>query len=211
MTRLTGILGGTFDPVHNGHLRMALECYERLELAEVKLVPLYAPPHRDKPYASPEHRMAMLELAISDTQGLEIDDCELKRQEVSFTIDTVKYFRKQSVDGPLCLLMGTDAFHTLHTWHNWQQILDYVHIVIAERPGKREKPESKDLIRYIAEHGTDHVSDLRKLPAGKIYELVIPILDISSTQVRDIFKKKGDPKFLLPDTVIEYIHKNRVY
>ncbi|MGH8120697.1 MAG: nicotinate (nicotinamide) nucleotide adenylyltransferase, partial [Gammaproteobacteria bacterium] len=130
-----GILGGTFDPVHHGHLRLAIECCERLALAEVRLVPLRVPPHRKPPRASPEHRLAMLKLAAENKNNLIVDDSELRRKTISYTIDTVSTLRKSSGRTPLCLLLGTDAFNMLHTWHRWQALLDYVHVVIAERPG----------------------------------------------------------------------------
>ena len=211
MTRPIGILGGTFDPVHNGHLRMALECYERLDLGEVRLIPLHTPPHRYLPVATPEQRLAMLKLAISNRQGLTVDDCELRRKNISYTIDTLKLVRQQVNNTPICLLVGTDAFKTLNTWHNWQDLLKETHIVIAERPGSTIKPESTDLTVLLAQHSTSDMSLLHKLPSGRIYEITMPLLDISATQIRDIFRSKHNPDFLLPGEVIDFIYTNNIY
>lgn len=206
-----GILGGTFDPIHHGHLRLAIECYERLDLGEVRFIPLNSPPHRNKPFASPEQRLAMLKLAIKNIHGLVIDEWELQRQEISYTIDTVKFAREKSGNTPICLLVGTDAFNTLHTWHDWKSLLDYVHIVIAERRGNQDRQQIPELIQLLANHKTDHADILKKEPAGKIFEIEIPLLDISATQIREILKIKGNPEFLLPGEVIRYIHNNNIY
>ena len=206
-----GILGGTFDPVHHGHLRMAIECYERLGLAEVRFIPLHTPPHRQKPYASPAQRLAMLDLAIKDRNGFTIDECELQSEEISYTIDTVKSIREKETSTPLCLLMGADAFNTLPTWKDWESLPDYVHIVIAERAGQQPRTLNPELTRLLANHRTDRANDLNKQPAGKIFEVVMPILDISATQIRETFYNKGNPSFLLPDSVINYIHAHNIY
>lgn len=211
MAKPIGILGGTFDPVHHGHLRMALECYERLDLREVRLIPLHTPPHRHLPVASPEQRLAMLEIATSNLRGLTVDDCELRRKNISYTIDTLKLIRQQVGNTPLCLLIGTDAFKTLDTWHHWQALLEQTHIVIAERPGSPVKPESSELAELLKQHGTGDMSQLHELPSGRIYEVIMPLLDISATRIRDIFHAKRNPAFLLPDEVIDFIYTNNIY
>ena len=211
MTKPIGILGGTFDPVHHGHLRMAIECRERIDLEEVRLIPLHAPPHRQHPVALPEQRLAMLEIALRDLHGLIVDDCELRRNTVSYTIDTVSSLRQTAGTTPVCLLMGTDAFYTLHTWRRWQELLDFVHIVIAQRPGNRIKPEAAELSRILDKHSTSDISVLHKTPAGRIFEIHMPLLDISATQIRDIFSEKRNPSFLLPEGVIDYINSNHIY
>lgn len=211
MSRPIGILGGTFDPVHHGHLRMAIECYEQLGLEEVRFIPLKTPPHRQKPVANPELRLAMLNLAINNIRGLTIDKCELQREDVSYTIDTVKLIRAQIEDTPLCLLLGTDAFRWLYTWKNWESLLDFVHIVVAERLGQQPGTLNPELTQLLANHKTDQVDDLKNRPAGKIFEIRIPSLDISATRIREIFKNNENPAFLLPDEVINYIYTNNIY
>ena len=211
MTKPIGILGGTFDPVHYGHLRMAIECLERLALAEVRLVPLYTPPHRRAPHAAPEHRLAMLKIAVGAAGKLKVDDCELHRQSISYTIDTVSALRAKLGNTPICLLMGTDAFNILHTWHRWQTLLDHVHIVVAERPGVAPDPENTELKALLDKHILNDAALLHTTRSGKILRLQIPWLDISATRIRDMLRMRHDPAYLLPDAVIDYIHNHHLY
>ena len=211
MTKPIGILGGTFDPVHFGHLRMAIECLEKLALAEVRLVPLYTPPHRRAPLASPEHRLAMLQIAAGTTDKLIVDDCELQRQSISYTIDTVSALRDKINSTPFCLIMGTDAFNTLHTWHRWRSLLDLVHIVVAERPGVTLKPEHAELNTVLDKHVVSDATVLHTSRSGNIFRLQIPWLDISSSRIRDMFRMHHNPAYLLPETVVDYIHTQRLY
>ena len=211
MNRPIGILGGTFDPVHNGHIRMAIECYERLGLEEVRLIPLHAPPHRREPAASPEQRYQMLELATVKLDGLVVDNCELKKGGISYTVDTVHMIRKKFKETSLCLLMGADAFNSMHTWYQWKDLLNFVHIVIAERPGNVTNPDNPELRDLLVSRRTGNLSGLYDSPSGKIFEIVMPLLDISSTRIRDIFSSKKNPAMLLPENVLEYITANHIY
>ncbi|MBM2830675.1 MAG: nicotinic acid mononucleotide adenylyltransferase, partial [Gammaproteobacteria bacterium] len=169
-----GILGGTFDPVHHGHLRLAMECYERLDLAEVRLMPLHTPPHRHLPHASPGQRLAMLEIAIEGIPGLIIDDCELNKNDVTYTIDTLSATRDWVGNRPVCLLLGLDAFNTLHTWRRWKSLLDYSHIVIADRPDNTGKQNIPELNALLNTHSVSDIESLHKTPAGKIHKLIVP-------------------------------------
>ena len=211
MAKPIGILGGTFDPVHFGHLRLAIECLERLALDEVRLIPLYAPPHRQAPRTVPEHRLAMLEIAVETMDNLKVDDCELQRQSISYTIDTVSTLREKNKTTPLCLLMGADAFNTLHTWHRWESLLDYVHLVIAERPGIAPLPEHAGLKTLLDQHAVGDATVLHTTRNGKIFRLQIPWLDISATRIRDMLRMHHNPACLLPDKVIDYIHTHHLY
>ena len=211
MAKPIGILGGTFDPVHNGHMRMAIECLERLALAEVRLVPLYAPPHRQPPRTAPEHRLAMLKIAAGSSDNLKVDDCELQRKSISYTIDTVSILRKQKKNTPICLLMGSDAFNTLHTWHRWESLLDYVHLVITERPGAASAPEHAGIRTLLDQHAVDDATILHTKRNGKIFRLQIPWLDISASRIRDMLRMHHNPAYLLPDGVIDYIHAHHLY
>lgn len=211
MTGPIGILGGTFDPVHNGHLRMAIECYERLGLEEVRLVPLHTPPHRREPAASPQQRYQMLELATVKLDGLTVDNCELDKGGISYTVDTVRMMRKKFKKTSLFLLMGADAFNSMHTWYQWTDLLNFVHIVIAERSGNVTNPDNPELRDLLVARRTGNLSGLYDSPSGKIFEIVMPLLDISSTRIRDIFSSKKNPAMLLPENVIEYIIANHIY
>lgn len=205
-----GILGGTFDPVHHGHIRLAIEFLERLELVEVRLIPLNTPPHREPPVGSPAHRFKMLQIATGHLAGITVDDFELRKPSVSYTIDTVSNFRTKSGDTPVCLLMGIDAFMTIKQWHRWQELPEYVHIVIANRPGNIiDNFES-----FAADLGitvTESPGRLHQAPSGQVCMLNIPMLDISSTQIRSIISSGKNPEGLLPTEVINYINTHRLY
>jgi nicotinate-nucleotide adenylyltransferase len=210
MTRPIGILGGTFDPVHSGHLRLAIEFYERLDLAEVRLIPLNMPPHRESPRANSEQRLAMLKIAIKNISGLTIDECELHREEVSYTIDTVSAVRKQAGDTSICLLMGMDAFNTMPFWHRWEELLDQVHIVIADRPTD-DIAKDPNMTVFFNTHSVDDISHLHNTPAGNIYKIDIPVLDISASQIRNIISSGMDASCLLPEKVLDFIKTNNLY
>ncbi|HKK15845.1 MAG TPA: nicotinate-nucleotide adenylyltransferase [Gammaproteobacteria bacterium] len=211
MSKPVGILGGTFDPFHHGHLRLAIECREKLQLQSVQLIPLYTPPHRETPVASTVQRLAMLTLAIRDHDFLQIDVSELQRRGISYTIETIKGVRDRLEDTPLCLLMGRDAFNSLGSWHDWRHLIDYTHIVVADRPGKPSGKNDTDLADFIRHYRTDDMGELHNLVAGKLFELTIPLLDISATQIRKIIQAGNDPAGLLPQTVIDYIHTHSLY
>lgn len=211
MKQPVGILGGTFDPFHHGHLRLAIECREKLQLRSLRLIPLYTPPHRQPPVASAGQRLAMLEIAVRGHKFLQVDDCELRRHGVSYTIDTLKQVRNDINDEPLCLLMGRDAFNTLTSWRDWQHLIDYCHIVVVDRPGKPLSSSNAELAEFIRRHLSEKTDELAKLPAGKLLEIDIPLLDISSTQIRAIIQAGHDPSGLLPEEVIDYIHTHSLY
>ena len=208
---MIGILGGTFDPVHNGHLRLAIEFFERLNLEQLKLIPLHLPPHRDPPVANPEQRLAMLQLALENTEGIFIDECELRKDKTSYTIETITLVKNEIGDVPVCLLMGMDAFVKIHTWYRWNELLDLVHIAIADRPGNNINEYDQAVAELIKTHLTGHLSDLHETTAGKIIKLTVPMLDISATQIRNIIASDRSARGLLPDTVIAYINSKNLY
>jgi nicotinate-nucleotide adenylyltransferase len=164
-----GLLGGTFDPVHHGHLRLALEARTNLDLAEVRLVPAAEPPHRETPQAALHHRRAMLELAIAGVPGLRLDAREIERPGKSYTFDTVASLRAELPYQPLCLLIGRDAFLALHTWRRWRELPELVHIVIVDRPGAAAVIEDRDLAEIYASRRADDPAALHAAPAGRIY------------------------------------------
>lgn len=211
MTQAIGILGGNFDPVHNGHLHLANIFLETLNLAEVRFVPLHHPPHRNMPVATPAQRYDMLHLAVENQEHLLVDDCELQRGGVSYTIDTLKYLRKQLGEAPLCLFMGIDNFKTLDGWHQWQSLIEYAHIVVARRPGTDDTIDTVDINIFLDRHMTESISDLHRHPAGHIIKLELPMLDISSTQIRNNFQTDLKSASLLPDKVLDFIHSHHLY
>lgn len=211
MTMPIGILGGTFDPVHFGHLRLALEVQQRLQLETVRLVPLYLPPHREAPAASAAQRLKMLQLAVADTGGLIVDDCELARKGTSYTIDTVRLLRERHPDRPLCLIVGMDAFRKLDTWRDWSALLDFVHLVIVDRAGQDLNIANPALAQLYTSHRTDDKAVLGGTTAGAIIRVDAPLLEISATAIRDRLRRGGNIKFLLPDAVITYIEQESLY
>ncbi len=213
MTRPVGILGGTFDPIHNGHLYQATTCLEELDLAELRLIPLNNPAHRTSPLASPEQRLEMLNLAIENQVGLKVDDCEIRRGGVSSTIDTLKDLRSRFSESPLCLLIGIENFKTLNTWHQWQSLLGYAHIVITNRPGNDDNIDNKEIRNFMDVFITMSVDDLHQQAAGCIMKLDVPMLDISSTQIKNNFRSGSTSKSesLLPNKVLDFIHAHHLY
>ena len=211
MNKPIGILGGTFDPIHHGHLRLALECLELADLAEVRLIPLHTPPHRQGVNAKAEQRLEMLRLATRDISKLIVDDCELKRGGTSYTVDTLKLLREQFGTTPICLIMGMDAFQTLNTWHEWKKILDYAHILVADRPTEDSHIEHLDIASVYYDAATNDPDELRQATAGRILRVNIPMLNISATQIRKMIRQGRDPHFLLPHTVIQFILENKLY
>ena len=205
-----GILGGTFDPVHHGHLRSALEVREQLGLSEVRLVPAARPPHRDAPRASAAHRLAMLELALSGTPGLRADDREIRREGPSWMVDTLASFHAEAPGRPLFLIIGQDAANGLDSWHRWRELFELAHLVIMRRPDARAH-YGAELAREIARRETRHPGELLGRPGGGCVALPVTPLDISATQIRRLVAAGRSPAFLTPDPVIGYMRREGLY
>jgi nicotinate-nucleotide adenylyltransferase len=203
-----GILGGTFDPVHFGHLRTALDVVEALGLAQLRLVPCAIPPHRVEPVANAAVRRLMLELAIKNHPKLVVDDRELSREGPSYTVDTLLSLREDFADNPLFVLMGTDAFASLTSWSRWQQIIELAHIVVMQRA---EEPLSLSAElagwykQYQAKAGDE------KLSGGKVWSVPVTQIGISATQIREALQQQRDVRYLLPDAVISLIEQLGLY
>lgn len=205
-----GILGGTFNPIHHGHLRLALELYERLDLAEVRLIPSAHPPHREPPSISAEMRLQMVKLAIADVPGLCVDDRELLRVGPSYTVDTLASLRAEFPETPLFLILGMDAFMTLPHWHQWQRFIDLAHLLVVRRPGK-VLPMVHVMRDFLNSHQTQNIKDLLNQPAGHILMQEIPALTISATQIRGLIANGKNSHYLLPESVLHFIHTHHLY
>ena len=205
-----GILGGTFDPIHFGHLRTALELYQAHELAEVRLVPCYQPVHRKLPTASPEHRLAMVRTAIADEPALKADDSEILRKSPSYTIDTLEAFHQKMPDTPLCLIMGIDALLGFPSWHRWEDILKLAHLIVAHRP-QYHLPQNGIVAELLKQRLKHHSSALHECIAGNIVLHPVTPLDISATDIRKQIASGRNPRYLLPDAVYQYIREHGVY
>jgi nicotinate-nucleotide adenylyltransferase len=216
MNKLVGILGGTFNPIHYGHLRMAQELADALGLKEVRFIPSANPPHKTTPIVSAEHRAAMVKLAIADNALFKLDTRELKRSGASYTIDTLislteELGREIDQNIAFCLIMGSDAFAKLNTWHRWQELLNYCHIVLVQRPSiLLSQPKlAEELTVLLHDHYTENITDLASKTTGYIHMQKITAQDISATRIRDNLKMGISPRYLIPNKVIEYIqHKN---
>ena len=207
---MIGILGGTFDPIHHGHLRLALEIHEGLGLDEVRLIPARQPPHRGAPFAGAEDRQAMLEAAVVATPGLRVDARELDRDGPSYTVDTLESFRAEFPQRSLCLIVGMDAFCELDAWYRWRSLPELAHIVIARRPGAL-MPESGRPAELLRERLTDSATALRRMQAGRTLMQDVPPLDITATRIRSLLGAGRNPRYLLPDAVLDVIHERGLY
>jgi len=205
-----GVFGGTFDPIHLGHLRTGFELLQRLSLAELRWIPVGDPGHREPPLASAELRLAMLRAAVADQPGFVVDDREMRRAGASFTIDTLEELRAELPGRPLCLVLGMDAFLGFTRWRRWQDILGLAHLVVAHRPGW-ERPMEGELGGLLAARGTTLAADLHAATAGRIYVHAVTQLEISSTGLRDIITSGRDPRFLVPEPVRTIILETGCY
>jgi nicotinate-nucleotide adenylyltransferase len=208
--RPIGVFGGTFDPIHYGHLRTALELKLLLGIGTVHFVPCANPPHRAAPMTDGALRLRMVEAAIHTEPGFVADDRELKRAGTSYTIDTLASFRVDYVDRSLCLMLGMDAFLGLPDWHRWRDLTSYAHIVVAHRPGW-EAPTTGRLGDLLRERRATSAAELLNLPAGRIHIQPVTQLEISSTDLRDSLRAGRDPKFLMPDSVRQIILETECY
>jgi nicotinate-nucleotide adenylyltransferase len=204
---MIGIFGGTFDPIHYGHLRSALEVQEIFGLTKIHFIPSATPPHRNQPAANASARLQMLALAIQNQPSFICDTRELNRQGFSYMVDTLASLRQDFPDQPLLLFIGTDAFNHLTTWHQWQQLFNFAHIVVMTRPCF----EIQQLDDFFTARYTKDKTELTKTLSGKLYFQAVTQLDISATAIRKLIAQKQSPRFLLPDAVIDYITHKQLY
>jgi nicotinate-nucleotide adenylyltransferase len=208
-----GILGGTFDPIHNGHLRMAVEALEQCHLGEIHFIPSGTPPHRSTTHASASDRLHMVQLAVHSNPAFLADQRETHLTTPCYTVDTLLALRDElGSQQSICLLMGSDAFAQLHTWHRWTELFDLANIVVMQRPGQ---PLGNQMIKTDAALLREYVARLapspkvlHESPSGHIVVLDIPALEISSTDIRQRCIAGKDIHHLVPDSVAHYIHNN---
>jgi nicotinate-nucleotide adenylyltransferase len=204
---MIGIFGGTFDPIHYGHLRSALEVKELFGLDEIRLIPSAQPPHRDVPQVSAAMRLEMLKLAVDQQPGFIVDTREIERAGASYMVTTLQSLRLEFTDKPLLLFIGSDAFNKLTTWYQWRQLFDLAHLVVLTRPGYLVGK----LDDFYIEKYTNELMQLHEQLAGKLVFQAITQLDISATAIRSMIAQHKSPRFLLPDAVLTYIYQNQLY
>jgi nicotinate-nucleotide adenylyltransferase len=205
-----GILGGTFDPIHFGHLRTAVELAWTLGLGEVRLMPAGTPPHRPPPVASADLRWRMLVAAVAGKSGLVPDNRELRRVGPSYTVDTLMELRDENGDRPLCLILGADAFAGLGSWHRWRELPDLAHLVVVQRPG-HTVPAAGAAGELLAARGASSPAELAAAPAGRVLLQAVTPLAIAASAIRALVAQGGDPAFLVPDAVREIIIETGCY
>lgn len=211
-----GILGGTFDPIHHGHLRLAQEALEQCRFGAVRFVPSGTPPHRAAPLASSVQRLQMVQLAIHGQPGFEVDEREVHRTGKCYSVDTFGALRNElGAEQSLCLILGSDAFLQLHTWHRWQQLFELTHIVVMQRPGR---PLGNAIMQADEALRQQYQTRLAPTPqllhesaSGLIVVLDMPQLDISATDIRSRAAQNKGLRYLLPDAVAHYIQINKLY
>ncbi len=205
-----GIFGGTFDPIHYGHLRAACEILNIIQLGEIRFLPCGNPSHRKLTLADSETRLRMVNAAIKEHKNFVIDDREVRRKELSYSIDTLTSLREDYRDISLCLIIGMDAFICLHKWHRWEEILNFSHIIVVDRPGCN-LPNSGLLNNLIRDKGTKNIRKLHDLTHGFIYVQAVTQMDIASTKIRELATKGINLQFLVPEAVIDIIKEENLY
>lgn len=212
-----GLLGGTFDPIHNGHLRLAQEALEQCGFAAVRFIPGGTPPHRAAPCADAAQRLEMVRLALQGNPAFALDEREIHRTDPCYTVDTLAALRAELGDAqPLCLLMGGDAFLQLHTWHEWKKLFALAHIVAMQRANAHplgNLMESADAAlrdEYRARLAPSPQA-LREAPAGAVLVIDMPALEISATDIRRRCADGRSVRYLLPDAVADHIRSHHLY
>jgi nicotinate-nucleotide adenylyltransferase len=208
-----GIFGGTFDPIHFGHLRLAEEMAEAIGLSQVRFIPAGQPPHRGVPRTAATHRLEMVRRAIAGNPRFEVDAREVRRPDPSYTVDTLTVLRAElGNEQPLWLLLGADAFTGLPSWHQWRQLFTLANIAVAARPGAQlMRPDGlpEDLKHELSQRRVPDGSATG--PAGSVLLQQMTALDISATRIRATLARQGSARYLLPDTVLDYIHQHQLY
>ena len=211
-----GIFGGTFDPVHLGHLRLAEEATEQLGLAGVRWIPAGRPAHRGPPSVAAASRLAMVRLAIAGNPRFSLDDAEVASTQPSYTVPTLERLRGEGelpAGQALVLLVGADAFAGLPTWHDWQRLFELAHIAVAHRPGFPIDPGQlpQPLAEIFRERFSPSPAALGRAPAGSIVSFAMTPLAISATQIRALLGEGRSARYLLPDSVLDYIRREHLY
>jgi len=204
------LFGGTFDPVHYGHLRCADEARQKLKLDQLAFLPCGSPPHRDAPRATTRQRLEMLHLGSAEFPRLLIDDREVRRDGPSYMVDTLHEIREEFPHRSLIFLIGQDAANLLHQWHRWENLFELAHLVVLTRPGERMEYRhdvNKQIQRRV---GTD-VQKLHDSMAGEVMHLEVTPIDISATTIKSIIRLGRSPGAMLPTAVLRYINENRLY
>jgi nicotinate-nucleotide adenylyltransferase len=205
-----GLFGGTFDPIHFGHLRTAFELWQSLRLAEVRFMPTGNPPHREAPLAEGQLRVDMVRAAVAGQSGFVVDDREIRRTGMSYTVDSLAELRAEFPERSLCLMLGMDAFLGMPNWHRWREIFELAHVIVAHRPGWKA-PMTGPLGEVMVDRGTGNVRELHSSKAGRIHIHGVTQLEIASTDLRQLILGGRDLRYLVPEPVRDIILKTGCY
>lgn len=207
---MIGIFGGTFDPVHLGHIGLATAARDHLHLQKIIFVPLGVPPHRDMPQVASQARVNMLRAAIKPYDDFELSTVEVEKESPSWTVKTLSYFASRLPNETLCLLMGSDAFKPINEWYQWRTLLNYAHIAVVTRAGMKVEL-SDEVAEFLRQHQVGSLPDSLGNDGGKILWLEADVVDVSSTRVRQTISQGGALKHLLPQAVESLIRENGYY
>ncbi|WP_075180667.1 nicotinate-nucleotide adenylyltransferase [Pantoea sp. 1.19] len=212
LPELHALFGGTFDPIHYGHLLPVSALAEETGLSRVTLLPNNVPPHRPQPQATPAQRVAMVRLAIADRPLFQLDTRELDRDAPSWTVETLAQLRAERGDQqPLGFIIGQDSLLTLPRWHRWQALLSLCHLLVLTRPGYATTLPDAAQRRWLEAHRATDVDQLRAAPAGRIWLAATPEVDLSATQIRERLRHGQNCNQLLPPAVAAYIAREGLY
>ncbi|WP_446469605.1 nicotinate-nucleotide adenylyltransferase [Xenorhabdus stockiae] len=206
------LFGGTFDPIHYGHLRPVEALAKLAGLKQVMLLPNHVPPHRPQPEATAQQRLEMVRLAVQDNPLFTVDTRELQRQTPSYTIDTLKSFREEVGEQcPLAFIIGQDSLQSIHTWHRWSELLDICHLLVCSRPGYARQLSTPEMQEWLEQHKIDTPAPLSHKSHGYIYLAETPLLDISATDIRRRHQQGLNCDDLLPPLIQNYIDSQQLY
>jgi nicotinate-nucleotide adenylyltransferase len=204
-------MGGTFDPIHNGHLRTALELQQWMGVEKVCLIPSRDPVHRKTPGRTAEQRLEMVELAVADEPALAVDKREVLSTQPSYSLHTLESLRRELGENvSLCMIMGMDAYQTLPHWHEWRRFTDFAHLLVVKRPGY-SLPQCDVLNEFTEKHQTTSLQQVLSTPAGCVLFHELTPIGVSATQIRQTIAQGHSPRYLFPDQVWQYIQDNRLY
>jgi nicotinate-nucleotide adenylyltransferase len=207
---MIGVFGGTFDPIHFGHLRTALDVLQAVGLDEIRFIPLHGAVHRDQPETPAVLRLEMVRLATRQQAGFVVDDREVERAGDSYTVETLASLRQEQPDRTLCLLLGMDAFSGFLDWYRPDQILRLAHLVVMQRPGE-DYPIDSSIVTLLEDHQASTPAQLRAQDYGLILQQPVTQLDISASKIRNLLAQGRSPRFMLPEAVLQIIENYNLY
>ena len=212
MAKLQALFGGTFDPIHYGHLKPVEILANQIGLSRVIIMPNNVPPHRPQPEATSEQRKFMVELAIADKPLFVLDERELRRDTPSWTADTLQEWRQeQGPEQPLAFIIGQDSLLTFPSWERYETILDNAHLLVTRRPGYPLTMKQEEHQQWLDRHLPSNIENLHNQPAGKIYLAETPWFDVSATLIRQRLERGESCEEMMPEAVLSYIINQGLY